>query len=320
MRILLLLAGMLATSSALAAEFKAEPVSIPEWKAVYGRVEARDTVAARARIGGIVVELSVSEGALVKAGEKIATVRDDKLAFQIAAQDAQLRSLASQLDTANAELKRAEALVSKGVITKQRLDQLQTAADVVVNQIAATEAQRKVIEQQGVEGDVLAPADGRVLTVPVTKGAVIMGGEPVATIGGGGFFLRLAIPERHAGTLVQGAPIQISTGGEKIAGKLAKIYPQIENGRVVADVEVEKLSTEFVDARILVEVPVGSRMALVVPADAVTIRSGIEFLPVLENGVAVERAVVTGEETIRDGKTYVEILTGLLAGETVVAP
>ena len=44
----------------------------------------------------------------------------------------------------------------------------------------------------------MAPGDGRVLTVPVTRGAVVLAGEPIATIGGGGFFLRLAIPERHA--------------------------------------------------------------------------------------------------------------------------
>ncbi|PHP68686.1 efflux transporter periplasmic adaptor subunit [Zhengella mangrovi] len=320
MRALLLIPGLLATTTVMAAEYKAEPVPVPELKAVYGRVEARDTVPARARIGGVVVELLVTEGDLVKAGQKIATVRDDKLDFQIAAQDAQLRALASQLDTAESELKRAEALVAKGVITKQRLDQLQTAADVARNQIAATEAQRKVLEQQGAEGEVLAPADGRVLTVPVTKGAVIMAGEPAATIGGGGFFLRLAIPERHARSLKSGAQIQIVTPSGKKSGTLVKIYPQITNGRVVADVEVEDLSTEFVDARILVQVPVGTREALIVPQEALIIRSGLEFVPVMEDGKTVERTVVTGETIDQDGKPYVEILTGLEAGDTVVTP
>lgn len=320
MRALLLIPGLLATTTVMAAEYKAEPVPVPELKAVYGRVEARDTVPARARIGGVVVELLVTEGDLVKAGQKIATVRDDKLDFQIAAQDAQLRALASQLDTAESELKRAEALVAKGVITKQRLDQLQTAADVARNQIAATEAQRKVLEQQGAEGEVLAAADGRVLTVPVTKGAVIMAGEPAATIGGGGFFLRLAIPERHARSLKSGAQIQIVTPSGKKSGTLVKIYPQITNGRVVADVEVEDLSTEFVDARILVQVPVGTREALIVPQEALIIRSGLEFVPVMEDGKTVERTVVTGETIDQDGKPYVEILTGLEAGDTVVTP
>ena len=318
MRMFLLTAGLLASTATFAADYTAEPVSIPEWKAVYGRVEARDTVSARARIGGIVVELSVSEGDLVKAGEKIATVRDDKLAFQIAAQDAQLRALASQLDTAEAELKRAEALVSKGVITKQRLDQLQTAAEVARNQISATEAQRKVLEQQGAEGDVLAPADGRVLTVPVTRGAVVLAGEPIATIGGGGFFLRLAIPERHADTLEEGAAIRITANGAESEGALAKIYPQIENGRVIADVSVESLETAFVNARVLVEVPVGSRAALMVPRAAVEKRSGIDFVTVREGEEEVARAVML-DEGAGEGD-QVEVLTGLRPGDVVVTP
>ena len=47
--------------------------------------------------------------------------------------------------------------------------------------------------------------DGRVLEVPLTRGAVVLAGELVAIIGGGGFFLRLAIPERHAFSLREGA-------------------------------------------------------------------------------------------------------------------
>ena len=38
------------------------PVAVTEWKAVYGTVEARDRSPARARIGGVLVELSVVEG------------------------------------------------------------------------------------------------------------------------------------------------------------------------------------------------------------------------------------------------------------------
>ena len=94
--------------------------------------------------------------------------------------------------------------------------------------------------QQAAEGDVLAPEDGRVLTVPVTRGAVILAGEPVATIGSGGLFLRLAVPERHAAALKEGDSIRIGTGGGATEGRLAKVYPEIEGGRVTADVEVDR--------------------------------------------------------------------------------
>jgi len=320
MRMSLLFAASLAASPALAGTLTLAPTTVTEWKAVYGRVEARDTVPARARIGGLIVDLAVTEGELVKAGQKIATVQDDKIAFQVAALDAQLRALQAQLDTAQSELARGQTLVDKGVMTAQRLDQLRTEVDVARSQLAATEAQRSVIVQQGAEGDVFAPGDGRVLTVPVTRGAVIMAGEVVATIGGGGVFLRLAVPERYAASLKQGAAIRINAGGKESAGRLAKIYPQIDNGRVIADVEVGNLDTNFIDARVLVELPVAERSALLVPASAIATRSGIDFVRVAAGGAQADRAVVTGERTKRADGDYVEILTGLAAGDVVVTP
>ncbi|WP_167514513.1 efflux RND transporter periplasmic adaptor subunit [Mesorhizobium intechi] len=320
MRMPLLLAALVAGSPALAGTLTLAPTTVTEWKAVYGRVEARDTVPARARVGGLVVDLAVTEGELVKAGQKIATVQDDKIAFQVAALDAQLRALQAQLETAQSELARGQTLVDKGVMTAQRLDQLRTEVDVARNQLAATEAQRSVIVQQGAEGDVFAPGDGRVLTVPVTRGAVIMAGEVVATIGGGGVFLRLAVPERYAASLREGAAIRITAAGKEAPGRLAKIYPRIDNGRVIADVEVDNLDTNFIDARVLVELPVAERSALLVPASAIQTRSGIDFVRVAAGGGSVERAVVTGERTRRAEGGYVEILTGLAAGEVVVTP
>jgi RND family efflux transporter MFP subunit len=309
-----------AASLAQAENLVLKSVAVPEWKAVYGQVEARDSVLARARIGGTIIDLRVTEGDMVKAGDVIAVVKDDKTNFQIKAIDAQLLGLQASLKNARAEFDRAEKLIKSGATTVQRLDQLRTEADVIQNQIAATEAQRSVVLQQRSEGDVVAPGDGRVLKVPVTKAAVVLPGEVVANIGGGGFFLRLAIPERHAASLKQGAEIRIAAGGKSLSGTLAKIYPQIENGRVIADVEVRELDTEFVNARVLVELPVGSRQALVVPRTALTTRSGIDFVTVSEDGKPVERAVVAGAAIDFGGITGVEILTGLQTGDIVVTP
>ncbi|MBP0575195.1 biotin/lipoyl-binding protein, partial [Mycobacterium tuberculosis] len=84
---------------------------VPEWKAVYGQVEARDTVPARARIGGTLVALDVSEGDLVKAGQRLGLVSDDKLTLQADAVEAQLQAVTAQRANAEAELLRGQALV-----------------------------------------------------------------------------------------------------------------------------------------------------------------------------------------------------------------
>lgn len=312
-----LLVLALASIAARADVIDLAQVQVTEWKAVFGRVEARDRLPARARLGGTLVELAVKEGDQVKAGDLLGRIVDEKLDFQLSAISAQTDSLTAQLANAEAELARGEELLERGVTTAQRLDALRTQVDVIKGQIAAAQAQKAVIGQQAAEGAILAPAEGRVLDVPVAVGAVVMPGEVVATLGGGGIFLRLAVPERHAMAMAEGDVIQIDGQEGPREGRLERIYPLIENGRVVADVSVDGLSEAFVDARVLVRLPVGKRAALVVPEAAVITRSGLDFVGVaVEGGIAL-RAVVLGERQIVDGASVVEVLTGLRAGDRV---
>lgn len=305
-----------------AAELVVAPVEITEWKAIHGQVETRDRVPARARIGGTLVELQVTEGDRVEAGQQIARVEDDKLTFQLRAIDAQLSSLETQLQTATTDLDRGEALRERGVITQQRLDQLRTQADVLRGQIESTRAERRVIEQQMAEGAVLSPDAGVVLSVPLSRGSVIVPGEAVAEIGGGGVFLRLAVPERHATALAEGDTIALGAGSgmDGTTGRLAKVYPQIDGGRVLADVEVEGLDGRFVGRRLPVRLPVGTRPAILVPAAALVHAGGLDFVTVKGAQGPLRRAVVPGEVLRRDGADWVEILSGLAAGDIVVTP
>jgi len=179
---LLLMAMLASTGLATLARgetIAVEPRPITEWKAIYGMIEAQERVPARARIGGTIEILEVTEGDLVQAGQRLAVVKDDKLAFRLKAIDAQLEALEARLATAEAELKRGQELIKRGVITTQRLEQLTTEVDVLQGQIRSVEADRRVIEQQVTEGEVLAPEDGIVLDVPVSKGSVINPGEPM---------------------------------------------------------------------------------------------------------------------------------------------
>lgn len=293
------------------------PVQLTDWKAVFGRIEARDRLPARARLGGTLVELAVKEGDEVNAGAVLGRIVDEKLAFQLSAIDAKKTALEAQLTNAEAELKRGEDLLSRGVTTVQRLDALRTQVDVLKGQIEAVAAERQVVQQQSNEGAVLAPADGRVLDVPVAMGAVVMPGEVVAVLGGGGIFLRLAVPERHAAALKEGDTLPIEGPEGETQGKLERVYPLIENGRVVADVAVQGLSDRFVDARVLVRLPMGSREALAVPQGALITRGGVDFVAVETAGGLILRTVIPGEPHQIGGVAMVETLSGLQPGDKV---
>ncbi|WP_457647421.1 efflux RND transporter periplasmic adaptor subunit [Profundibacter sp.] len=310
-----LIITLLGATIAHAETLTLEPQPITEWKAVYGVIETRDRVPARARIGGTIIELLVTEGDMVTEGQKVALIKDDKLEFQLEALDAQISALNARLKTAVEDLERGQELIKRGTITAQRLSQLQSQVDVLNGEIRGVEAQQLVIKQQVSEGEVLSPEAGVVLSVPPSKGSVINPGESVAVIGGGGSFLRLSVPERHAANLNEGDTIIMNDGQ---TGILAKIYPQIENGRVLADVEVSGLNDRFVGRRVPVRLPIGERDALLVPKSAVEMHGGIDFVTIKFDGENQRRAVVLGAEIELDGKIWDEILTGVVAGDILV--
>jgi len=283
-------------------------------------------VMARARIGGTVQSLAVEEGTAVKAGDVIATVVDDKLALQLKATDARIQAIDAQLQNSMVELQRAQKLLSTGTVPKSRVDTQQTQVDVLTNQLAQAQAERQVLVQQGTEGDVIAPAPGRVLAVPVTRGSVILPGETVARIAGGGYFLRLALPERHAARIAEGDTVLVGARGMSIApdaarqGKLVKVYPEVADGRVIADVEVDGLGDFFVGERTLVWIPVDTRKVIAVPPASVSNRFGVDYVKVQGDAAAIDVPVIIGETFESAEGPRVEILSGLNAGDRVLVP
>ncbi len=329
MRIRMAVAALLALMArpALAADsFTVAPVTMADEKAVFATVESANVVPARARIGGTVAQLSVKEGDKVSQGQVVAIVGDDKLALQLKSLDAQIAGLEAQFTQTQADLTRAEDLFAKGTIPRTRLDEARTAFNVANNAHRARIAERSVVEQQLAEGKVLAPTAGRVLKVPVTTGTVILPGEPVASIAEQNFVLRLRVPERHARFLKAGDPVRID--GEELGksgaqfGTIRLVYPQIEDGRVVADAEVSGLGDYFVSERIRVWVSGGERSSVIVPGSFIVTRFGIDYARIRQNEKnAIDVPVQRGRELPRpDMPDALEILSGLKTGDVLVRP
>jgi RND family efflux transporter MFP subunit len=312
---------------ALAQEnFVVAPKTLADEKAVFATVESTNVVPARARIGGTVVGLAVKEGNAVKQGQVIATVGDEKLALQMKSLDAQISGLEAQFAQAQTDLTRAEDLFSRGTIPKTNLDQARTAFNVASNTLKARTAERSVIQQQVTEGNVLAPTSGRVLKVPVTTGTVILAGETVATVAEQNFVLRLRVPERHARFLKAGDPVRID--GEELGksgaefGTIRLVYPQIEDGRVIADAAVANLGDYFVGERIRVWVSAGERTSFIVPGSFIVTRFGIDYARLRKDASSViDVPVQRGRERPRpDMPDALEILSGLKVGDILVRP
>jgi RND family efflux transporter MFP subunit len=331
LRRLLSVAGvivLLAATVAAQAEttFTVKLANVADEKAVFATVESPNVVPARGRIGGTVASLSVRQGDVVTQGQVIAVVGDDKLLLQLNSLDAQIVGLQSQLAQAQTDLTRAETLFRQGVGPRTAMDQTRTAVEVATAVLRARTAERAVALQNLQEGQVLAPVAGRVVTVPLTRGSVVLNGDTIATIGEQPFMLRLRIPERHAVSLKLGDPVRVDPAqlgtSEGTTGKISLIYPRIEEGRVVADAQVADLGNYFVGDRVRVWIDAGTRPSFVVPASFVDTRFGLDYVRLRgPDGGVVEAPVQRGQarptQVVGDG---LEILSGVTAGDVLVKP
>ena len=331
---LLTIAGFPSLSRAEPASITIQPRPVEDLKAVFATVESVHETLARTRIGGTIAELKVKEGDKVTTGQLLATVRDPKLPLQIVSLDARIQALQAQQHQAELELDRAQRLRASGTGTQQRLDDAQSAVDVARAQIAAMKAERAVVEQQLHEGEVLAPANGRVLQVKVIDGAVVVPGETVASIATETYVLRLHLPERHARFMHEGDPVLVGSRGlapaapQAVApsgdmalkrGTVRQVYPELSGGQVVADATVSGLGDFFVGERVRVYVATGTRQAIVVPPDWFVRRFGTDFLRLADGSETPVQ--VGGPIPALDGQPGgIEVLSGLKPGDVIVRP
>lgn len=316
---------VLATPPVGAQTFTVRATSVADEKAVFATVESVSVVPARGRIGGTIVQLNVREGDPVSSGEAIAAIGDAKLALQMKSLDAQISALQAQSDQAQVDFTRTEGLVERGILPRVKLDEARTTLNVAENSLRAKTAERAVVQQQFDEGQVLAPADGRVLKKLVSVGSVVLPGDPIAMIAQQNFKLRLRVPERHARFLKAGDKIRVD-GAEfdeqaPKSGVIDLVYPQIEDGRVIADAAVDGLGEYFVGDRLRVWISGGTRTAFVIPSDYVTTRFGIDYVRVRQSDRIVDAPVQRGRELPSLGlPTGLEILSGVRAGDQLVQP
>src|SRR5208337_5341530 len=319
MRLALCLTAVLATPLPAAAEtFVVHTSTAPDEKAIVATVEPVHELTARARIGGTIASLSVKEGDRVAAGAEVAVVADPKLVLQQQALDSRIQSQRSQRDKAEADYQRALELQKRGAGTQVQVDAAKTALDVAERTLQAMGSDRDVLLQQMKEGAVVAPGAGRVLRAPVSEGSVVLPGETIATIAEDHYILRLQLPERHARFMRAGDVVKIASrggadDGARSEGRVRLVYPEIQGGRVIADVEAPGVGDYFVGERTKVYVATGERRAIVVPRAAVYRRAGVDFVKLADG------AEIVVELGSSDDKS-VEILAGLKDGDELVTP
>lgn len=291
--------------------------TVADLKPVPATLTTRDMAEARARISGTLVALSVKEGDVVRQGQLIGRIRDDRLILQTGAFDAQTAAAAAEAARAQADLVRTRDLFSHGVYAQARLDQVEAQAKAANANLAAARAQRGASAELNAQGAVLAPAAGRVLVADVPVGSVVTPGQSIAKITAGPLVVRIELPEGQARALKVGDPVDLAAedlrGVER--GVITQIYPSISGGQVTADVTAPNLPGDLIGRRVRAAVKIGERQAIVIPKRYVATRFGVDYARLVDaSGVISESPIQT-----RPGATAesVEVLSGLRIGDVL---
>jgi membrane fusion protein (multidrug efflux system) len=274
--------------------------------AVPGAVQARKRAALSARMPASVTELPYQEGQWVQAGAVVVRLDDAALRAAVAAAEAGLSAVDS-------DLARTKALLEKGAATPRELEQATAAASGARAQLAGAKDNLS-------HAALRAPFAGRVASRRVNLGDVVSPGMPLIEIEGqGGLELRATVESGIAATLRPGSKVKAIVDGQPgpLTATVTAIAPSgdptTHRFELKADLPEASGLRAGLFARLLVP-GVAADPRITVPAAALFERGGLTGLFVASDGKARLRWVAAGA---RDGDT-VEIRAGVEPGERVV--
>jgi RND family efflux transporter MFP subunit len=192
----------------------------------------RDMPVGVAGEGGMVSRVLVDAGSWVRAGETLATVDPAVQAAQTSQMQAQIASAVANAKLAQSNLDRAQALVSRGFISKADIDSRTAARDAANASVRLAQAQFR--EQSARLGrlDIRAPAAGLVLTRNVEAGQIVSSGSPalfdIAT--DGTLEMQAKLAEQDMAGLRVGMPVEIVPvgAGRTFSGTIWQIAPTVD--------------------------------------------------------------------------------------------
>jgi RND family efflux transporter MFP subunit len=302
-------------------------------------VKSLRSTAIQPQIDGQITQIFVKSGDRVRRGAPLLQIDPRRQQAAVSSQEAELAAREAAVTFARQQAQRSAELLAAGAISRQELEQAETALRTADANLKALQAQ---LQQQQVQlryYTVTAPTDGVVGDVPVRVGNQVTPQTMLTTIDQNQLMeVYVGVPLERARDLKAGLPIQVFTsdGSERLATTtISFISPRVEDQTQSVLVKGQLSNpggrlraSQFVRARIIWRTSPG----LVVPVTAVLRINGQFFAfvaeekaPGAENGqsgaptagpvlVARQRAIKVGPIV---GDNY-PVLEGLKDGERVI--
>ena len=303
-------------------------VMIPGRVSVEAGIATTGTIAARREMpvgvageGGQVVRVLVEPGQWVGAGQPLAIIDRSVQTQQAASLAASIRVAEADASLAQAELERAEALVSRGFISKADLDRKRATRDAAAARVRVAQAQYQEAVARNGRLNIVAPAAGLVLTRQVEPGQIVGAGSGVLfrMAKGGEMEVLAQMAEADLQRVTVGTRATVTPVGTdlSIAGQVWQVSPVVDTEtrqgmvRIAIPYSAATRPGGFADARLVA----GTAQAPLLPESAV--QSGPEgnFVLIVDDGNIVRRRVIK-VGTVTDAG--VSVASGLNGHERVV--
>ena len=303
-------------------------VAVPGRQAVDRTISATGTLAARREMpvgvageGGQVVRVLVEPGQWVGAGQVLAVI-DQSVQTQANAQlAAQINVARADARLAQQELERAQALVSRGFVSKADVDRRTATRDAANARVRVAEAALRESRARTGRLDIRAPAAGLVLTRDVEPGQVVSGGSGVLfrLAKGGEMELLAQLSEADLVAIPVGSPAHVTPVGtdQRFTGSVWQISPVIneQNRQGIARVALAYNSALRPGGFASVDIIAGTQQAPVLPESAILSDEKGNYVYVVDKAnKVVRRPVQTGAVT----PAGIAVVQGLQGNERVV--
>ena len=275
-------------------------------------------------VEGVVTRIFVKSGDRVTLGAPLVQIKPDKQEATVRSTEASRAAVEADVQYWTQQVKRLEALVTAGAISRQEFEQAENSLRTAQARLSALNAQ---VNEQQVELQyyrVAAPQAGVVGDIPIRTGDRVTKATMITTIDDNSTLeAYIQVPIDRSPDLRLGLPVQILDADGKVlaTNPITFVAPRVDDATqtvliksLLREVPPSVRTQQFVRARIVWRTTEG----VTVPLTAVTRINGKYFCFIVDksnNGtVARQRPIEVGELI---GNDYV-VLSGLSAGQQVI--
>ena len=191
-----------------------------------GKVVPLEEVEIKPQISGIIDEIFLEEGTIVKAGDLIATVRVVPNIQSLNSANGRVKNAQLTFDNAKNSFNRTKGLFDKGVVSRQEFESAELSYNNAKVNLDNAQSDLEIIQKGSTAGNgstantnIRATASGMIVEIPVKKGYQVIqsnnfnAGTTIATIADmTKMIFEGKVDESEVSKLIEGTKIEVSLG------------------------------------------------------------------------------------------------------------